>query len=376
MARKLPVLLALLTAGAFAPSAVAQTQPSTVSIVGLEGGGPAVVDEGATLHRLILKRTGDLTAKLEVVLETIGDPADVNVAPLHLFFEPGQDEVKAGLGLREDNEVEGVEQVTYRLSQPSVGEVTGEPLVVTVHDDDAEFAVSEITVSENAGAVVLPLRRLDAIAPTSVRVGTARGISSVGSTPALALPVEPLELAAGDQAPSISVPLIDDNVHQDTRQIPLEVWEPHSRSSFGAPNPGQRVTVTILDDDPAVPPVVAPTRPSGTPNRPPRVTLSAPSTLRLRRPPTVDLRCDEACVGTAELQLDPAIARRLHVQRIAARARVVQAAGENRTLSFKVDRRTASRLRGRSRVLARVVVVVRDNEGLSRTVRRRVWLSR
>ena len=70
------------------------------------------MDEGATLHRLILKRTGDLTAKLEVILETIGDPADVNVAPLHLFFEPGQDEVKAGLGLREDNEVEGVEQVT------------------------------------------------------------------------------------------------------------------------------------------------------------------------------------------------------------------------------------------------------------------------
>ena len=33
--------------------------------------------------------------------------------------------------------------------------------------------------------------------------------------------------------------------------------------------------------------------------------------LRLRRPLTVGLRCDEACVGTAELRLDPAIARRL-----------------------------------------------------------------
>jgi len=354
MARKPPVLLALVAVLALG-AAPARAETTTLRLEGptsvAEGspGAPRLRVVRAPDASRIVRGSGEASATIEVA---DGDPSDLRTTLGRVVLPAGHFSVTIPLPLVDDDVVEPAKQLVLRIVDPSPGAaVAPEPLTMTVHDDDYEFAVPEVTVREDAGTVVLPLRRGDATRAdmTSLRVigGSADGLSPVGA---------PVPLPAGDTAPTATLAVANDAVwHGDRRTVLLLN---HRRG------PAAGIVVHVIDDDPRwTAPWIAP-----------RATFHVGNTLPLRRQLRFAASCDKACLLTADLRLDPGIAGALHVERVVAERSVRLAAGARRSVDLRLDRRALKRLRARRRAAARLVVVASDEHGHDRTVIEHVTL--
>jgi hypothetical protein len=149
-----------------------------------------------------------------------------------------------------------------------------------------------LAVAEDAGRIVVPVRRPAARATTTVRYATANGSATARDyTPASGT----LTFPPGEKLRSFELLVTDDATGELPETVELRLSEPTGGGSLGATS---AATVTIYDDDPA----------------PPRADRSAPRLLlapdlrrphlrRLLRGVTGAWSCTEACKATFELKL-------------------------------------------------------------------------
>jgi hypothetical protein len=337
--RRTAFLPAALVVAALLPSAAHGQSTSTATLT-LKG--PSTVTEGQSV-KLTITRSGGTSAPVSATISVVsGDPADVQLPPGPLMMRTGLSRTLIVKAV-DDDVLEPAKQIVLGLTDPSAGAtVAPDQVTMTLHDDDAAFAVPEVTARENQGTVDLPLLRGDAGYDLhgSLRV--------TGGSADLFSPIRPVVLPTGNAAPHVTLSLANDAVwHKDqTRTIKLA----------GHHGPGAGIVVHVVDDDPHwTAPWIAPT-----------AQMRVERTLALRRP-RLRAVCNKACLLSASLRIDPGVAKRLHVSQPVASGEARLLAGARRTVALRASRHALTRLRGR-RVPARLVVTTSDAQGNKRTV--------
>jgi hypothetical protein len=155
-------------------------------------------------------------------------------------------------------------------------------------------------VSEDAGSVQLTVARADAATTESVAYTTKDGSAGAADyTPASGT----LTFAPGEQQKTITVPIANDSSDEPQESFDVSLSQARGGAVVGAPS---LTTVTIFDDDaPAVAPPPPPPPPPADASAP-RVLLSAPSSLpvkKLARGLSGSFSCSEACSANFTLAL-------------------------------------------------------------------------
>lgn len=134
--------------------------------------------------------------------------------------------------------------------KPSYSGLGFDGIVVAINDADAlagqfQFSAATYTANENGSRVDLTVRRVggtsgEAFVDFSTANGTAIGgidyVSSMGT----------VAFADGEDVATISVPLMDDNIYEDTETFTVTLSNPAGGMWPGSP---RTATVSIIDDD-------------------------------------------------------------------------------------------------------------------------------
>jgi hypothetical protein len=167
-----------------------------------------------------------------------------------LTFLPGVTNLTVTLPVLHDGVVAGDKTAVLKLSSPggtaTVG--TNDTATVTIQDVDSTFNFTVVTnsVAENAGTVVLNVRRTGGLAGAagvtykSSTNGTAT--SGVDFTPATGT----LSFAAGDTNKTITVKITDDSLIEGTETFSVALSAPSGNATLGT---NGTAVVNILDDD-------------------------------------------------------------------------------------------------------------------------------
>jgi hypothetical protein len=319
---------------------------------------------------------------------TAGAPADYaatsgTATVTSVLGEPGTATVT--VGVNGDTIPERDETFTVVLSNPSpsgtIADATG---VGTITNDDApHLSVSDPSVSENAGTAVFTVS-LDGAAAVTVHYATADGTAQAGSDYSSSSGT--LTFTRADAAKTVSVPILDDAIHEGTESFGLGLT---GATGIAASGNDLSATATIADDDPdpGPPPPPPPPPPPGTPPAstpgtgepaatsgssigdvtPPEPTLSKPRTKRGTI--LVSITCpatETLCRGTLTTfsQPDPrSKVRELRVERRLGSTTFVISGGKTASITTRLSSGTRALLRRAGRVSVRSYAVVRDNAG-------------
>ena len=167
-----------------------------------------------------------------------------------LVIDAGEDQATVDVALVDDDDTERVE--TFRLEVSGVTNASSDDSVgvATVTDDDGLVQVlvddpAPVYEGEGVSAVfTVRLSRADATDAVTVMYSTADGTAAAGSD-YIAATDEPLTFAAGEEAKTVSVPLVNDDVVEDVETFRLVLSSPSSNAELGDPE----ASVLVIDDD-------------------------------------------------------------------------------------------------------------------------------
>ena len=167
-----------------------------------------------------------------------------------LVIDAGEDQATVDVALVDDDDTERVE--TFRLEVSGVTNASSDDSVgvATVTDDDGLVQVlvddpAPVYEGEGVSAVfTVRLSRADATDAVTVMYSTADGTAAAGSD-YIAATDEPLTFAAGEEAKTVSVPLVNDDVVEDAETFRLVLSSPSSNAELG----GDEASMLIRDDD-------------------------------------------------------------------------------------------------------------------------------
>jgi hypothetical protein len=281
-----------------------------------------------------------------------------------------------------DTAPERDETFTVVLSNASSGSsIADDTGVGTIINDDApHLSVSDPSVSEGAGAAVFTVS-LDGAAAVSVHYATADGTALSGSD--YEARSGTLSFSRGDSSKTVSVPILDDGVHEAAESFGLALTSPAGAAATGNDLAG---TATIADDDadpqqppPSQSPPPATTTGSGSPGATTTTAssladLSAPapalSRPRIKRGTiVVTVGCpatETLCRGTLTTFSQPdrhSKVRQLRSERKLGSATFVIRGGKTASITTRLSKRTLALLRRAGRVSVRSYAVVRDAAG-------------
>jgi hypothetical protein len=272
-----------------------------------------------------------------------------------------------------DTAPERDETFTVVLSNPSPGSsIADDSGLGTIFNDDApHLSISDPSVAEGAGAAVFTVS-LDGAGAVSVHYATSDGTAHSGSD--YAPRSGTLSFSRGDASKTISVPILDDGVHEETESFGLALTSPS-----GAAVTGNDLTATaaIADDDAAEqqqPPPPATTTTTTTTAASSLTDLSAP-VVALSKPRAkrgtilVSIGCPATeilCRGTLTTFSKPirhSKVRQLRHERKLGSTTFVIRGGKTASITTRLSRRTRALLRRAGRVSVRSYAVVRDGAG-------------
>ena len=167
-----------------------------------------------------------------------------------LVIDAGEDQATVDVALVDDDDTERVE--TFRLEVSGVTNASSDDSVgvATVTDDDGLVQVlvddpAPVYEGEGVSAVfTVRLSRADATDAVTVMYSTADGTAAAVSDYTAATD-EPLTFAAGEEAKTVSVPLVNDDVVEDVETFRLVLSSPSSNAELGDPE----ASVLVIDDD-------------------------------------------------------------------------------------------------------------------------------
>lgn len=213
--------------------------------------------EGDGAAIFTVTRTGPLSDAESVDYATADGTAtagvDYTATSGTLSFAPGQATATVSVPLLDDDVHEGDETFTLGLSNP-VGTpaptVSTTTATATIVDDDArpELSISDATAGEDDESVVLTVTRTGSTGGAdSVDFSTADGTATAGTD--YVATSGTLAFAPGASSAVITVPLLDDDVHEGDETFAVSLANPASTTG-PAPTIGTgTATVTIAEND-------------------------------------------------------------------------------------------------------------------------------
>lgn len=214
------------------------------------------VDEHAGTATITVTRQGgaNSSASVTYAASTFAAEANVDFTPVSgtLTFGPGETVKTFTVPIIDDMLDEDDERVLITLSNPTDGATLGEPhsALLSIVDDDPEPVVSigDARVSEGVagGELSFPVT-------ISNPSGRGAGVEVVFEDGTAKLPQDYLpcngliEFRPGETSRTISVPIINDALHELDETIHVRLQNPISGALIG----NGTATITITDDDPA-----------------------------------------------------------------------------------------------------------------------------
>jgi hypothetical protein len=267
--------------------------------------------------------------------------------------------------------------VVLSNASPGSSIADGSGLGTITNDDAPHVSVSDPSVSEGAGAAVFTVS-LDGAGAVSVHYATTDGTAHAGAD--YTAKSGTLSFSRGEASKTVSVPILNDGVHEATESFGLALTSPSGAAANGN---DLAATATIADDDAeAQPPPPATTTTTGTGVPATGTTTSASSltdlsapVLALSKPRTkrgtilVTIGCpatETLCRGTLTTFSKPirhSKVRRLRRERRLGRTTFVIRGGKTASITTRLSKRTRALLRRAGRVSVRSYAVVRDGAG-------------
>ena len=217
------------------------------------------VAEEAGNATVTIFRTGNTNAALRVNVSTTGGTAtsdrDYATVVRTVDFAQGQTAATFDIPIFEDQETEGTESFQVVLTAaPNSGAAVGSRSVATVNiiDNEAsntvEFAGSDFSVSENAGAATVTVRlnrfgNQDQVVTVDYFTSTGSATANVDYAPVSGS----LTFGAGETLKTFAVPIQEDSSTEDTETVGLFLRNP-SGAALGT---NTSSTLSIVDDDSA-----------------------------------------------------------------------------------------------------------------------------
>ena len=252
-----------LSSGKFSPL-LGSTKPSARGFKLAAAAGPntlafqdntLTVGEGDGSVTLTVKRAGDLSVTTTVNYTTADvsatTPEDYTKTSGFLTFDPGVDSQQIFVPIIDDQLVEPTQSFTVTLSAaantPTATTTINNPATVQIIDNEASFSLDAAaqTVNEGDGfADVTVTRGGNTNSTTSVDIATL-DISATAPADYTAI-TRTLNFAPGDKSQTVRIPIVDDNLDEDTEKFKVTLSNPGA--STGLVNPTAQ-TVTILDND-------------------------------------------------------------------------------------------------------------------------------
>jgi hypothetical protein len=174
-----------------------------------------------------------------------------------LTFGPGVTSQTFNAPIINDTANEGNETVNLALSGAGGGANIGSPFtaVLTIVDDDTglpgvlALGASSHSVNEDAGSQTITVLRTGGSTGTvTVQYSTGSGSAISGSD--FQAVSGTLTFLNGEVSKTFLVPILNDGAHENTESFNVSLSNPTGGATLTAPN---SATVSILDDDPAVP---------------------------------------------------------------------------------------------------------------------------
>ena len=217
--------------------------------------------EGVGTYDLTIMRSGRVQEPVTVQYKTVSGTAvegeDFSAASGEIKFDIGGREANISISLLDDDLAEGTETFLIELSSEEVGVDLGgrSSLEVAVIDNEssASFDQTTLSLSENAGEVVLVVNRYGGIATEStVNYTISDGSAKVGED-YNAIVEGTLVFAEGSSTASLVVAIVDDLIEEPTEELTVTLFGP----SEGLTLVGDlTATVTVLDNDKPKPGIV------------------------------------------------------------------------------------------------------------------------
>jgi hypothetical protein len=222
------------------------------------------VHEGQPLAVLQVKRTGAAGSSAQVQWTTVDGTAlapglrtprglaDYTSASGTLHFRPRQTTAELRIPIRDDSRIEGDEDFSVQLSDPSAGHTLGDRTTarVVLHDNDPTVSFREAAAqkSERSGRVMLEVQLLPASSrPVTVAYAAIGGTATAGEDFRLLLGT--LTFSPGQTRQFIPLVLLDDKAYEGDETIQIGLSAPVG--AFLGNVAQQRVT--LVDDDPPPP---------------------------------------------------------------------------------------------------------------------------
>jgi hypothetical protein len=267
--------------------------------------------------------------------------------------------------------------VVLSNASPGSSIADGSGLGTITNDDAPHVSVSDPSVSEGAGAAVFTVS-LDGAGAVSVHYATTDGTAHAGAD--YTAKSGTLSFSRGEASKTVSVPILNDGVHEATESFGLALTSPSGAAANGN---DLAATATIADDDAeAQPPPPATTTTTGTGVPATGTTTSASSltdlsapVLALSKPRTkrgtilVTIGCpatETLCRGTLTTFSKPirhSKVRQLRHERKLGSTTFVIRGGKTASITTRLSKRTRALLRRAGRVSVRSYAVVRDGAG-------------
>jgi hypothetical protein len=209
-----------------------------------EAGGSATV----TINRAGLTSGSD-SVHFATANGTATAGSDYTDASQTVSFAAGETSKTVSVPIIDDSLVEGSETVLLSLSSPSSGATLGSPssATLTIVDNDKAFAFSSATysVGEAGGHVTVTINRTGLTSGAdSVHFATANGTAKAGSD--YTSVSQTVSFAAGETSKTVSVPIINNTIHEPSETAQLSLSGPSAGATLGSPH---TATLTIRDDD-------------------------------------------------------------------------------------------------------------------------------
>jgi hypothetical protein len=230
--------------------------------------GPVTVDEAGTAtvpvrldFTAVPGNTATSTEKLVTVdyTTTAGTATagtDFTSTPGTLVFTPPSTSQNITVPTLADTAVENDETFTVTLANASNAELGGTPATVTIKGDSAAgFQVQpDVTAAEGQGSVAVTVTLGRAAAgPVDFTISTTDDTARRGQTGPggddYGFPQPALTIPQGQTSATFTVPIVDDQVFEDTESAKIIVALASGETD--ASGPAQSTQLTIVDDDPA-----------------------------------------------------------------------------------------------------------------------------
>jgi parallel beta-helix repeat protein len=212
-----------------------------------------VAENGGSVTLTVVRNVGPDPATVDYTTNpgTASPGSDYTTTAGTLTFAPGDLSETFNVPILDDVAVEGSEQFTATLSNPSPDATigAGNPATVTITDFEPGQVVlssSTYSVNETGGFVTITVNRVNGSdGAVSVNYTTAPGTATPGPGNDYTTTSGTLNWAAGDTAPkTFNVPILDDTAAEGNEDFSVSLNTP-SGATIGAP---AAATVTIIDD--------------------------------------------------------------------------------------------------------------------------------